>query len=284
MANWPGCPGRSLGSSYGTDLCRALPVAQGTAIGGELCTRRWGFLVALVLISAYRHVNSWFTFGAPQLTAQRQLTANGREKEGAADRRKDSIFRTGTKWLVRAGRDARRRRSDSRPLEPAGNVLPIDISPDGKQLLALCGKGVEEERELWIALSVQVSHAACWTSQLTPLLGLPTAKPSAYATGTAIYLTSKDQMTPKEAGMFARIPRALNWSQHDQYLRFVLDDVSTSNAVLWGQLSGDDMKTVAMYPLPAALSEGGDWTPCVGQTPTLCGTPRRTWEKHRCGW
>jgi dipeptidyl aminopeptidase/acylaminoacyl peptidase len=223
-----------------------------------------GFLVALVLISAYRHVNSWFTFGAPQLTAQRQLTANGREKKGLLTDGKTAYFgQEQNGWYALAEMPV-----DGGPIRvlwnPQANVLPIDISPDGKQLLALCGKGVEEERELWIAplgageprrLLDITAHSAAWA---------PDGKTIAYATGTAIYLTSKDQMTPKEAGMFARIPRALNWSQHDQYLRFVLDDVSTSNAVLWGQLSGDDMKTVAMYPLPAALSEGGDWTPVRG--------------------
>ena len=151
---------------------------------------------------------------------------------------------------------------------PSANVLPIDLSPDGKQLLALIGQGVEDERELWVVplttgqphrfLNI-TAHSAAWALD---------GRTVAYASGTAIYLASEGEAAPRQVGLFARVPRALNWSQDGQYLRFVLDDPSTSNATLWGELSGDGMRTITMHPLPPSMNGNGDWTP-VGRTDTF---------------
>ncbi len=212
---------------------------------------------------------------------QRQLTANGREKKALLTNGKTVYFgQEQNGWYALAEMNL-----DGGPIRvlwnPQANVLPIDISPDGKELLALCGTGVEDERELWIVpvgtgaprrlLSI-TAHSAAWA---------PDGRTIAYAFGTGIYLTSKDRMTPKQAGTFAGTPRSLNWSNDGQSLRFALDGIATSNAVLWGQLSGDDMKTITMYPLPPSLNGSDDWTPMRGTDAYLVWAGTQNLEKSQ---
>ena len=224
-----------------------------------------GFLAALVLLSAYRPVNSLMSFRAPELIGQRQLTANGLEKSGLLTNRRTIYFgQEQNGWFALAEMPV-----DGGPVHvlwnPQANVRPIDVSPDGKELLALCGKGVAEERELWIVplgsgeprrLPNIAAHSAAWA---------PGGKAIAYASGTGVYLTSPDGMAPKEIGFFARIPRALSWSSDGDSLRFVLDGLFEGKGIYWGQLSGDGMKNLAMRPLPPTLDWNREWAPISGK-------------------
>jgi len=65
-------------------------------------------------------------------------------------------------------------------------------------------------------------------------------------------------------GLFARVPRALQWSHDGESLRFVLDGADTGEGMLWGQLSGEGMKNTTMRPLPASMEWDGDWAPVRG--------------------
>jgi dipeptidyl aminopeptidase/acylaminoacyl peptidase len=218
-----------------------------------------GFLAALVVISAYEHVSSWFTFGTPQLLGQRQLTNNGREKRGLlTDGRTVYFGQEQNGWFALAEMPA-----VGGPIRvlwnPPANVLPIDVSPDGKQLLASSSLGVEIERELWVVpldrgeprrLSNIKAHSAAWA---------PDGKTIAYAAGTGVYLTSPDGIAPKEICLFASVPRALNWSSDGRGLRFVLEGFPSGKNRLWGELSGSGMSTITMHPLPAPVEWDGAW-------------------------
>jgi len=114
---------------------------------------------------------------------------------------------------------------------PFANSLPVDLSPDGKELLVLAYDGVQDERNLWI---VPVSegvprpvgnircHAAAWS---------PDGRSIAYATGKSIYITQDRGVTSNELGSYHAIPLALRWSVHGTYLRFLLQDPRTLQAV-----------------------------------------------------
>ena len=218
-----------------------------------------GSTAAVVLISAYKQVDPWFTLRAPQLIEQRQLTANGREKLG--------LLTDGSHLYFGQEQDGRYGLAEM-PVDggtiraiwnPQANVQPIAISPDGKELIASTGKGVEIERELWIVplntgqpyrLSNVTAHSAAWA---------PDGRTIAYSAGTEVYLISKDGSHPREVGSFTLIPSALNWSHHGQRLRFVLAGQS-GKSMLWGELSGDGMTTATIRPLPSSMVWNGDWT------------------------
>lgn len=219
-----------------------------------------GSIAAVLLISAYKQVDPWFRLRAPQLIEQRQLTVNGREKIGLLTDGSTLYFgQEQDGWYGLAEMPV-----EGGPIRvvwnPPANVLPIAISPDAKELIASTGQGVEIERELWIVpldggnprrLSNIAAHAAAWA---------PDGRTIAYSAGTEIYLTSEDGLATREVGSFALIPCALNWSQDGQRLRFVLAGHS-GKSMLWGQLSGDGMKTATIRPLPSSTVWNGDWAP-----------------------
>ena len=273
--------GVSQSSRNGTTVAPAIPedpqtqASTATSIGSSWVAKvpygrqalysAVGFLAALVLISVYSHANSWFTVRTPPLLGQRQLTANGREKKGLlTDGRTVYFGQEQNGWFALA----------EMPLDggeirvlwnPPENVLPIDVSPDGKELLALCGKGVEDERELWIVplgageprrLPNVTAHSAAWG---------PDGRSVAYAYGTGIYLTSESEAAPKAVASFASVPRGLLWAHGGPNLRFVLDGLVAGKGMLWGQLSEDGMTTITMHPLPSSMDWNVDWTPVDGR-------------------
>lgn len=195
-----------------------------------------GFLTALAMISTFGHVASRFKNGTPELLGQKQLTANGREKKRLVAHGRTVYFgQEQNGWFALAEMPV-----DGGAIrvlwDPPANVFPIDVSPDGKELLASSSLGVERECELWIVpldrgeprrLAIIKAHSAAWA---------PDGKTIAYATGTKIYLTSPDGIASREIGLFASVPRALNWSQDGRSLRFVLDG-SPSNKTSFGEIS-----------------------------------------------
>lgn len=224
-----------------------------------------GFLGALVLLSSYGYLDSWLKLGSPQLIGQHQLTANDREKRGLLTNGKALFFgqeQNGWFALAEMPVDGGAIRILWNPHE---NVTPVGISPDGNQLIALCGTGVEEERELWIVprqsgsprrLPNISAHSAAWA---------PDGKTIAYASGTELYLTSADQQTPSNIGAFAAIPRALYWSHDGRYLHFILDGLFAGKGMSWGQISIDSAKTITIRPLPASMDWSLNWNPVGGE-------------------
>lgn len=220
-----------------------------------------GFLGALILLSAYGHLDSWLKLRSPQLVEQHQLTSNGREKNGILSDGKILFFgQEQNGWFALAEMP-----QEGGPIRvfwnPPENVLPVGVSPDGKQVLALCSTGVEEERELWIVprdagaprrLPDITAHSAAWA---------PDGKTIAFATGTDINLVSIDQPTPRTIGTFATVPRALYWSRDGRYLRFILDGLFTGKGMFWGQISNDSSRTITMRPLPPSMYWSLNWNP-----------------------
>jgi Tol biopolymer transport system component len=226
-----------------------------------------GFLIALLIVStAYGYVKARFSFSAPQLSDSQQLTANGQEKQGLLKNGNNLYFgQEQDGWYALAEMPV-----DGGPIRvlwrPQANVLPVDISSDGKKLLALTAVGVEREQELWVvsldggeprrALKI-TAHSAAWS---------PDGRTIAYAEGNAIFLTSEEEKASREIGSFTAIPFGLVWSEDGQRLHFILEDVKTYKATLWGQVSGEGLKTITLRLLPPPIEAHrdiepyGEWT------------------------
>jgi Tol biopolymer transport system component len=220
-----------------------------------------GLLAALLLVAAaYRSADSRFSLHIPQLTGQKQLTENDQAKQGLLTSGKDLYF-----GQEQDGRMALASMpADGGPVRilwnPAANVLPVALSPDGSRVLAFRFVGMEKERELWIVptdgeaprrLSGITAHSAAWE---------PNGKGIAYATGNKIYLTSENGTATREIGSFAGVPDALHWSEDADGLLFVLVDITTLKPSFWELVSKDGMATATLRSLPFAMEEYGDYT------------------------
>jgi Tol biopolymer transport system component len=216
-------------------------------------------LALLVIATAYGYLRAGRLSGTPQLGNQQQLTADGLEKRGLFTDGKTLYFAEdhnghfGLAAMSVSGGPIRFLWS------PPEDVFPLDLSPDGKKLLALTEVGQNYDAELWVVpldreaphrLSNIKAHAAAWS---------PDSKSIAYSTGTAISLIFETDAVPRELGSFTGLPIALEWSQDGQSLRFILEDLQSDRARGWGQISGDGMRTTTLHSLPASMSEGRFW-------------------------
>lgn len=233
--------------------------------------RRWlrasywiaGLIAAsIVLAVGRRYLNAGWLWNEPHIGGPSQLTANGLEKWGLVTAGETLYFgQEQDGWYALAAMPAAG--GAIRVLwSPHANVLPLDVSSDGKKLLALTSIGVEGERKVWVVpldggeprtLQGVLAHSAAWAPDGTGI---------AFAFGNKIYLTSEKD-SPREAGSFAAIPRGLMWSQDSRHVRFILDDEARNSARQWGEIYGDGMKTSAVHPLvdlPDKFAES-DWLP-----------------------
>ena len=212
------------------------------------------FVVASVLIVATcGYVRSRFFLPAPELAGQQQLTANGQEKRGLVTDGKTLYF-----GQEQDGRFALAAMAvDGGPIRilwsPPANVIPLDVSPDGKRLLAGTAVGTEWDCSLWIVpldgqkpvrLKDIMGHSAAWA---------PDGKTIAYSSGNAVYFTSEEEAGSRKAGSFAALPSVLLWSKDGQRLLFVLENSSTRTAECVGEISGDEMKTVTVRNSPSSI-------------------------------
>ena len=236
-------------------------------------TSRWklaiyltvGLVAVLLLVAAtYSYVNREFSLYALQLIGQTQLTNNYEDKEGLLTDGKELYFgqeQDGQMVLVAMPLDG----GPIRILwNPHANVLPVDLSPDGRLLLAFTFLGVEREREMWIVpldggaphrVSSLSAHSAAWE---------PDGKRIAFATEKGIFLTSEDGIGTREIGSFAAIPDALHWSEDGEHLRFLLVDAVTEKPSYWELASRDSMATTTLRSLTSSWKEYGNWARAPG--------------------
>ena len=224
-----------------------------------------GVLAAmLLLIAVYLYVNSHRSFHVAQLILQQQLTSNSQEKQGLLTNGKTLYFgQEQNGWYALAAMPV-----EGGPIRvlwsPQANVLPEDLTPDGRKLLALVSVGIERDRELWVVpldsgeprrLAKVTVHSAVWA---------PDGRTIAYASGNEIYFTSEGETAPRKIGSFTSLPNVLAWSQDGQRLRFVLVDNATDKVQSWGEISGDDKQTITLRPLPPSMKAYGNWTWAAG--------------------
>ena len=116
---------------------------------------------------------------------------------------------------------------------PFVQVVPADISPDGKKLLVLAWEGPEAERALWIVpiaggQPVQVGKFTAMRQR-----GLLMDAESPFAAQNAIYVTADEGASIQEIQSFDATPEYLRWSPDGRRLRFDLRDQKTWTASFW---------------------------------------------------
>jgi Tol biopolymer transport system component len=107
------------------------------------------------------------------------------------------------------------------------DTVPVDISPDGKEILAVVSDGMEAEKLLWIlplsgtprpANGIRC-HDAAWSPNRSRSI--------AYATGNDIFLTSDEGKSSTKLGTFPPYPTQIAWSADGSQLRFLTYDSGT---------------------------------------------------------
>ena len=116
---------------------------------------------------------------------------------------------------------------------PFVEVVPIDISADGKKLLVLVGEGTQEQRALWIVpveggepwqLGTIRCHAATWS---------PNGRRIAFAAQNTIYAATDKGTDIRLIQEFNSAPVNLRWSPDGKRLRFTLRDPKSLRSSFW---------------------------------------------------
>jgi Tol biopolymer transport system component len=140
---------------------------------------------------------------------------------------------------------------------PFVEVIPADISPDGKKLLALVSDGFVDERALWIIPTMggqpqQVGsihcHAAAWS---------PDGRKIAFAAQNAIYLTADEGATIREVQAFGATPEYLRWAPDGTSLRVNLRDQKSAMSSFWELTFNDQEQSqvASLIPLHTGLKD-----------------------------
>jgi Tol biopolymer transport system component len=138
---------------------------------------------------------------------------------------------------------------------PFVQVIPADISPDGKELLALVSDGYEVERALWIVpvaggrpvpVGAIHCHAAAWS---------PDGRRIAFADQNAIYVTADEGGSTREVQTFGANPDHLRWAPDGRSLRVNLRDRTSATSSFWDLTFSNNHQTqvASLVPLQAAL-------------------------------
>jgi Tol biopolymer transport system component len=140
---------------------------------------------------------------------------------------------------------------------PFVQVVPVDISPDGKDLLVLAWEGIELERALWIVpLSGgrphQVGNVRCHSAAWSP-----DRHRIAFASQNAIYMTVDDGTSIQQIQSFDATPEYVRWSLDGRRLRFDLRDRKGVTFSYWELTFSDhdNASVSSLVPLQAALKD-----------------------------
>ena len=193
-----------------------------------------GFVAAILLAGLiWRFGGAKLPSRSPQLTDPQQLTFNGMEKDGLqTDGRQLYFGQNRNGWLALTAMAA-----DGGAIRvlwnPPMSVLPVDVSRNGKLLLALTYLDVEKERQIWVVPldggkpyrpGNLTAHSAVWSLD---------GRTIAFANGQKIYLVAGDGTEVREVGSFSQVPESLHWSDDGTRLRFELSDPSLHKLSIW---------------------------------------------------
>jgi Tol biopolymer transport system component len=195
-----------------------------------------------------------------QFTSVVQLTNDGAVKNGLVTDGKTIYFgehQNGKTVLAAVSTEGGPIRIMSTPFV---EVIPADISPDGKKLLALVSDGFEDERALWIIPIMggqprQVGtihcHAAAWSPGGTKI---------AFAAQNVIYLTADEGATIREVQAFGATPEYLRWAPDGSRLRVNLRDRKSAMSSFWDLTFNDQEQSQVASLIPLHTGPQDCWT------------------------
>jgi WD40-like Beta Propeller Repeat len=212
-----------------------VPGGEGSSRSLEFGVRSWQLTLAVaagvLLVVA---VLSWILWPRTiQLKSESQITNDGAIKTHlVTDGRNVYVgeFRDGRVVLAVASVDGGPTHEIPTPFI---QTVPVAISGNGRQLLALVGEGEEHEKALWVIpmngaaprrIGNFLCHAATWTQDERQI---------AYSFGNAVYLAGPDGSTSRELYTFTTIPEELRWSLDGRRLIVRLRDSSTWDSTIW---------------------------------------------------
>lgn len=224
--------------------------------GSKSWRRRWGIPAAIVCgvtlaVLGFRIVEAKLAFSSPQLTNPQQLTTNGLEKIGLQTDGKQLFFgQYQNGWLALAAMPI-----DGGPIQvlwnPPMNVIPANISPDGKTLLALNDIHFGNDNEIWVVPLTGESPYRLGQLTAHSLAYAPDGKTIALASHQKIYLTNPDGSSPREIGAFTGVPDTLHWSADGKQLYFVQLDPVSRKPSWWRLVFADGTRDSSLRAAPS---------------------------------
>jgi len=150
------------------------------------------------------------------------------------------------------------------PTPPATNMVPLDLSPDGSQLLVVNGQGGPFHGQFWSLpvlgggphrLGDTEGRAGSWS---------PDGKLLAYSTGSDLFLAKADGAEGRKLATmkFATNIDFITWSVDGSRLRFQARERFTDPPMLW-EVSTKDGEPHRLIPGWNSLPDGeccGEWT------------------------
>jgi serine/threonine protein kinase/Tol biopolymer transport system component len=264
-----------------TESGRAAAVAPAVPVGADLrvsrlagthvgAPLRWAAIaLASAVVIAGAVLAYWLMRPPipPRITRTVQLTNDGRTKVGP-------LVTDGTRLYFREGY------ADGRTvlvqLSAAGgeavpfptpfegeNVIPLDISPDGSEMLVGTSKGTETEFPLWILPvlggsprrvgGAMVSLGAAWS---------PDGGRIVYTRGSDLYVMKNDGTDAHKLVSVPGAPSIPDWSPDGRRLRFTLGDPQGKGSSIW-EVSADGTDPHPLLPgwRNSPYEFYGNWTP-----------------------
>ena len=212
----------------------------------------------------------WHSREQIQFTGVVQLTTDGAEKRGLVTDGRTLYFgeHQNSKIVLAAmSTEGGPIRTISTPFVQA---VPVDISPDGKQLLVLVGEGIEVERALWIVPIAGGNPCKLAKSAATLQRGPLTDAESHLPLKTQSICRPTKGNSFRKSKLSTLLPSILRWAPNERSLRVNLRDRKSEMSSLWDLTFSDqdNAQVSSLVPLQVSLKD------CWGNSMTLDGDGR----------
>ena len=212
----------------------------------------WITVGTMILVAAI-YASASLLYSHPiVLTGAVQLTSDGLEKVGLLTNGENlyfSEYRGGHVHLMMVS-------VDGGPIQPVPtsimDVVPADISVDGKRLLAISmqDQSPQGDTELWVVslpggetarVGNIVCHSAAWSAD---------GKRIAYLSHTDLFLANRDGSESRVLHSFDGIPQYLRWRPDGTSIRVAVSSSTNENGAFFDvELGKETNEDVAMVPL-----------------------------------
>jgi Tol biopolymer transport system component/DNA-binding winged helix-turn-helix (wHTH) protein len=213
------------------------PVASAATRAGSKNSARWQKWTAIaVLVVGATVLGLWLHSPLPPLRIARivQLTNNGRRKGDALCTDGPRLYLQEDQTIVQVSTTG----GETVPLRTpfhTDEVFPMDISPDGAELLVSTRTAAETEHPLWIVPvlggsprrvgDVLVNYdAAAWS---------PSGRNIIYARGSDLYVVNADGTDSHKLLTVSGTPNYLRWSPDGKRVGFTLSDPQGQESAIW---------------------------------------------------